>query len=345
MDPEPTQPSTQPLWNFLGTSKSTLPDTDDVICILSPATEPARKIVSSAARNSPSFILQNDLLPETANGVSGNFMQVDSRPSAQDGTSAPVKLYDGMVGVQDMPSDNLDLALRMTARVRDPNLGFVFGREPSKADIVLKTGSEDIRISGMHFRIYMNNNGILMIQDTSTNGTLVDGDLLPKPNRQQMLVHGTIIEVVTGAVKRTREMIKAKFIVALPFRPNPERYFTNLYRYLQGPNLHQNDHQQQNITAPPQNLAKHSSFDPQLFIAGTTRYAAGLDWNGDRKYNVIGEVGKGAFATVYKVATVSEGIVYAEKRLEKRAFVKNGMTDMKVNSELKIMKRLNHVRS
>ena len=345
MDLEATQPSTQPLWNLPGAARNDLSDTDDVICILTPASEPARKIVALAAKSSPLFILQNDLFLDTLEGDEDDVMQVDIAPSSEHEPITTAKAPGSTVGLADLLSENLDLALRTSARVRDPTLGFVFGREPSKSDIVLKAGLDDIRISGMHFRIYLNSNGILMVQDTSTNGTIVDGTLLQKPNAQRMLDHGTSIEVVVGSVKKTREMIKAKFIVKLPDRRErePERYVENLQRFLQGTIAHSDGKEQHTAKAPTQDIARLSSVDPLLFIAGTARHAAGFGWNGNGKYNVIGEVGKGAFATVYQVATIFEGIVYAEKRLEKRAFIKNGVTDMKVNNELEIMKRLNHV--
>lgn len=68
-----------------------------------------------------------------------------------------------------------------------------------------------------------------------------------------------------------------------------------------------------------------------------------MHWNGGEKYNVAGYIGKGAFAMVYKLATIDSGKVFAVKELEKRKFMKNGILDHKVNNELKIIRKLRHV--
>lgn len=56
----------------------------------------------------------------------------------------------------------------------------------------------------------------------------------------------------------------------------------------------------------------------------------------------IGQLGKGAFATVYQLATKMEGKLLAAKELEKRRFMKNGQLDKKIDNEMKIMKDLRH---
>ncbi|EHK98824.1 putative Serine/threonine-protein kinase RAD53 [Glarea lozoyensis 74030] len=66
------------------------------------------------------------------------------------------------------------------------------------------------------------------------------------------------------------------------------------------------------------------------------------EWQGGNKYNRVGTIGKGAFAVVYKVTTKSEGIPYAAKELEKRRFMKNGILDQKMETEMRIMSRITH---
>ena len=66
-------------------------------------------------------------------------------------------------------------------------------------------------------------------------------------------------------------------------------------------------------------------------------------WDGGKKYNVVGTAGKGAFATVLRIATKQEGHVYAAKEISKRQLMKNGIYDRKIDSELHIMQRLRHV--
>jgi serine/threonine protein kinase len=67
------------------------------------------------------------------------------------------------------------------------------------------------------------------------------------------------------------------------------------------------------------------------------------EWRGGTKYNKIGCIGKGAFAVVYKVTAKFDGVPYAAKELEKRRFMKNGVLDQKVDMEMKIMRKIQHV--
>lgn len=68
------------------------------------------------------------------------------------------------------------------------------------------------------------------------------------------------------------------------------------------------------------------------------------EWKGGAKYNKIGCIGKGAFAVVYKLTAKFDGIPYAAKELEKRRFMKNGILDQKVDTEMNIMRNIQHVR-
>ena len=67
-----------------------------------------------------------------------------------------------------------------------------------------------------------------------------------------------------------------------------------------------------------------------------------MKWDGGSKYNIIGMLGKGAFATVHQLATKMDGRLLAAKELEKRRFMKNGMLDKKIDNEMKIMQGLRH---
>lgn len=48
---------------------------------------------------------------------------------------------------------------------------------------------------------------------------------------------------------------------------------------------------------------------------------------------------------MYKVTHKYNGIPYAAKELDKRKFMKNGVLDQKVENEMNIMQRIQHVRS
>lgn len=67
------------------------------------------------------------------------------------------------------------------------------------------------------------------------------------------------------------------------------------------------------------------------------------EWKGSGKYNRGDRIGKGAFATVYKVTSKFDGRPFAAKELDKRKFMKNGVLDQKVENEMKIMQRAKHV--
>lgn len=82
--------------------------------------------------------------------------------------------------------------------------------------------------------------------------------------------------------------------------------------------------------------------------AGTERFNYGMRWNGKRagkpEYAPVAYIGKGAFASVYKLARRHDGTLFAVKEINNTAYAKKGVTGRKVDQELKIMQRLQHVR-
>lgn len=76
---------------------------------------------------------------------------------------------------------NLAIALRLSAKVKSPLQGFTFGRNAARCDFVL-VNDPCRRLSNVHFRIYINEYGVLMLEDTSTNGTIVD-NIVHKANK------------------------------------------------------------------------------------------------------------------------------------------------------------------
>ena len=78
-------------------------------------------------------------------------------------------------------------------------------------------------------------------------------------------------------------------------------------------------------------------------VAGTEPYHYGMQWNGGQTYKVTGYIGKGAFAAVYKLARRHDGEVFAVKEIGKTVLAKRGVIDRRVEQELAIMKRLEHV--
>ncbi len=197
MDEEATQPSTQPVFDprRQGLNNSGLNDRDrtDILCILHPNSTAALAVVAEASRCSPQHVLQNE-------GLSASFDE------AEDGA------FDGKE-VQ----HSRDLALRMSSKLRDPAMGFCFGRNKARCDIIIGSKEEIKRFSNMHFRIFINSGGILMLEDTSTNGTVVDGVLLggkrPEGLKTRMISASSIIQLVTSNAEE-----EIKFLVRFPPR-------------------------------------------------------------------------------------------------------------------------------
>ena len=68
-----------------------------------------------------------------------------------------------------------------------------------------------------------------------------------------------------------------------------------------------------------------------------------MHWNGGDKYNVIGYIGQGAFAMVYKLSSKQDGEVYAVKEIDKGKFAKGGSSAEKARKELDVIRNLQHV--
>jgi serine/threonine protein kinase len=313
---QPTQPATQQVLDprRLGRDNSGLSDGDvaDVLVVLHPATPTAIRIVEQAAEMRPQHVLFRNAL----DSMSGSLTDIEEQETIIINGDGERVGHSNRAGA--------DLALRMTSArtLRFKQLGFIFGRNPNSADIVFGQDSGK-RISNQHFRIYLNTDGILMIEDMSTNGTIVDDALLKckdkRFNKIRMLASGSIICIQSS---NDDEMIK--FIVRVPSRVSyMDRFRNNLRNFIAEctPGDDRN------------NVVERVS---KQYIGPT------MKWDGGVKYNIIGMLGKGAFATVYQLATKMDGRLLAAKELEKRRFMKNGLLDKKIDNEMKIMENLRH---
>lgn len=314
----------------MGRNNSGLNDEDiaDLICILHPCSPAAFRIVAHTANRSPRNVLQAHGYDNYNDGVSQAVLEEQETFILQTSRSAG-------------SAQAMDLALRFSANVIRPHLGFVFGRSVQACDVVLDTDTVK-RVSNVHFRIYLNDSGVLMLEDVSTNGTIVDDVVLRSKAGVQtrMLTAGAIIQIISP---KPEEVIK--FIVRIPNRDDHhEEYKANVERLLQQMATAEFEAQQQ---AGGQEIAKR--LRP---AAGTTPAAShripvsmsrfGMHWSGGDRYNVVGHIGKGAFAMVYQLATKNDGQIFAAKELEKRRFMKNGVLDRKIDNELQIMKAISH---
>ena len=249
MDEEATQQLTQQYVDPRRTgtkSLLSLQDEADVLCILLPASEAAIQTVDFVAETAPQHLLQNHSIagiPEARYTIQRGETRATSPGDARSNESdlASTTFEDGLS--PETLSSGRDIALRMSSKLLDPTRGFVFGRGPDVCDVVFKT--DQARASNKHFRIFLNRHGVLILEDTSTNGTYVDHTHLLEhrknrdperfPERsnppKQMLNNGSIIELPLETKKREAWM---RFIVRLPSRNQAlKQYQQNIAAYIQ----------------------------------------------------------------------------------------------------------------
>ncbi|RDA94136.1 hypothetical protein CP533_6541 [Ophiocordyceps camponoti-saundersi (nom. inval.)] len=236
------------------------------------------------------------------------------------------------------------IVLRLSAQIKNPEIGFAFGRNTGRCDIVFAHDPKR-RISNVHFCIYVNEYGNVMIRDSSTNGTAVD--------RQLLNGH---IRAATGSV--TKWVLSSGSIIRVPvheedrdliFRVRIPRRDAEYDRaYIEKVQQHFAKHPTQEANAGHVDLFKTPAepINPTTRPAGFRRkentVIMNREWTGSGKYNRTGIIGKGAFAVVYRVTAKYDGRPYAAKEIEKRRFIKNGMLEQKVENEMKIMRRVQH---
>lgn len=312
----------------MGRHNSGLSEADiaDVMCILHPCSPAAFKIVAATAERAPHNVLQNDGLHRYEDNLT---------PSELEEQETFILPRDTSI------QQAMDLALRFSAPAKSPQLGFVFGRNSDSCDVVLTTDTCK-RVSNVHFSIYINPSGVILLHDMSTNGTVVDEMLLRGKGQSspqtRMLNSGSIIQILSP---KAEEIVK--FIVRIPNREGHVSEFqANLEAHLKHVQATGAQNQDRGLlrrrpTAADPITQRGASLSGQLM-----HNAHGMHWSGGDAYNVVGLIGKGAFATVYQLATKSEGQLYAAKELEKRRFMKNGVMDRKLDNEMQIMKAIDH---
>ncbi|OSS49579.1 hypothetical protein B5807_06056 [Epicoccum nigrum] len=313
-----TQPSTQQVLDprRLGRNNSGLNDVDatDVIAVLHPTTPSAIKIVENAADRCP----QHVLLRNSPNHDSMNLSLTD----IEEQETIIINDKGERIGQSSRAGADLALRLSSASTLVYKSQGFIFGRNPNSSDIVFGQDSGK-RISNQHFRIYINLDGILMVEDMSTNGTIVDDQLLKSKdkrfNKIRMINSGSVL-----CIQSTNDAEMIKFIVRVPSRGSYRGRFDQKLKEFIADCAEGDDK-----TRVVQRIGKN--------FGATT-----MKWDGGTKYNIVGVVGKGAFATVHQLATKMEGKLLAAKELEKKRLAKSGNLDKKLNNELGIMQSLHH---
>ena len=377
-----TQPATQPFMDPRRVGKGqTLSEKEecDVLCILHPSSPAAYEAVKNVARTTPQHILQNEglsfLLDESIVENDGPTMPNDKSVGPENQSPADTDNEDSQPDVARSGRSMYDIALRFSSRLRDPCMGFTFGRNESRCDILLEDNRKiwPSKLSNVHFRIYLNQGGILMLEDTSSNGTFVDGTQLwgikartknpllqpDDANLQQrrMLSSGSIITFPDRESQATY-----RFLVTIPSRDRViDKWRHQLHRYtayIQQMERRKEVAMQANIDGNVM-VAPQMPLDPEFCCDSPpspppdhlVRLSAGSDggsnkfgmhWSGGEIYNVVGILGTGTFATVYKLATKRDGELFAAKQIDKRKVLRSG-GDQKVHNEIRIMQEAKHV--
>jgi hypothetical protein len=188
-------------------------DISDIICLLVPYSECARQELRRIAANASHHIVER---------------------ADVDGLNLDNSLEDGsrnFVGIQSDVGEP-HIAFRFSSQVKDPMQGFIFGRSPSRCDICLLNDPHR-RLSNVHFRIYLNEWGVLMLEDMSTNGTVVDQFLLRRKHSsaetKRTLSSGSEIKILMH-----EPLCDIVFLVRIPIRHGScqETYQRNLETYL-----------------------------------------------------------------------------------------------------------------
>ncbi|KAL5393805.1 hypothetical protein PMIN06_006788 [Paraphaeosphaeria minitans] len=310
-DTQPTQQVLDP--RRVGEDNSGVGDYDssDIILLLIAGSPAATKVVEQTALARDYHVLFHDM-----ESYVSNIEEQETIIIGDDGTPR------GKMSVQ--PPADLALRFSSISHLKQKFSGFVFGRNAHMVDIVFGQDSGK-RISNQHFRIYLNAEGLVMIEDLSTNGTRVDNTFLKSKDHraEKTRVLTSNSEIIIASSANDNEMIR--FHVRIPPRSSQAQiwnYEENKRNFMsecfQGKERDKVLRRQQQ---PYQNLMR---------------------WNGGHNYTIMGELGRGAFATVYKIAEKMDGTVLAAKELEKRRFMKDGRLDKNVENELSIMRNLKH---
>ena len=310
-----TQPCTQPL----GGVERPVADTRGILCVLYPTTECARSTVTRLLHTNREFVFVHNAATSKA----------PKMPTSDE------ELDDEMI---------LSIALRFRPGPKSPGEGFLFGRTHQRCDVVIGNVQNMRRISSIHFKIYVNDDHALMLEDMSTNGTYVDKVYLSaspvhslhaeKPmhlyTRVRQLNNGSEIHILKGKGPVDQVM---RFMVRIP-RSDGSGFIGD-----QDNNSTFNDTPQVQPTAGPSgylNFLKTRKTVPVL-VQGNQQ-----QWVMCPRYLLLDAVvGRGAFTTVHKAMRKGGKEVVAVKIIARRPIARN--VDRNKNTEVDILDQLVHV--
>lgn len=232
MEEQATQQATQPYMDLRRDGHLIMEneaDEGDVICILHSASVTACRAVELIAEATPQHILITRGIKQSKDQNPQAVVQEhDSKD--QDLTSLHSE-GSGKKAAGEKVVVSKDIALRLSSRLREPCMGFVFGRGTKKCDLTLsEEGEYGSRISSSHFRIFFNRLGVLMLEDMSTNGTYFNKERLAGIDKKRMITGGEIIEII--GLNGEADLCM-RFIVTIPLRHSDENAFAhNLPKYI-----------------------------------------------------------------------------------------------------------------
>jgi hypothetical protein len=200
----------------LGQGNSGFSDEDlaDICCILHPASIPAYKAAVEVHEDNPHHTLKCDSNVKIREKDTG-------------------RVHEGIdeVELESAGLESYDIVLRLSTKLKDPHGGYYFGRNKQRCDYPIGQHSETRRISNVHFRIYINEYGIIMLEDQSTNGTAVDGHLLRGKEKENGKEYRHTLEQGSVVVlTMTPPEVDYRFIVRIPKRDEDDElaYQNNL---------------------------------------------------------------------------------------------------------------------
>ncbi|PWW72300.1 Pkinase-domain-containing protein [Tuber magnatum] len=360
MDEEATQPATQPLPVHNGVAPSTVHGNylAGVLCLLHPSSPAAYSIVEKTAKVDPGVVLR---IPAAQVGRQSTTPEPGQHEEdEEDEEEQQTQLAPNQQGEPEV--SGLDIALRLSPGPKDPELGFVFGRNPARCDVVFSESNKSRRISNLHFRIYQNAQGVLMLHDSSTNGTWVDNVKLggvgadggKSTDNQRALFAGSVIHLAPGPKL-------LRFIVRIPTQDGTRLASERVPSPAGGESSIANvgiDPGPSPPFPPPKRLPKTTRSPVRPLAAdlrdpfkvhGKGRHTAKAvkyneyeGWDGGERYKFEGIIGKGAFATVRRAIDRRTGDAYAVKSIQKRAFAQSSDRQLGVRKEVEILEKLNH---
>lgn len=333
---EATQPCTQPL----GATKGNSGDTTGILCVLFPTSPAARHAVTLLQHSNQDFVFAQHATAPLATNISTV-------------TTSDEQLEDPEPKLHQDPQSH-SIALRFPPGPKDVNLGFCFGRNSQRCDIIMGENQPHRRVSNIHFRVFVNEQHILMLEDCSTNGTYVDDIFLgpvthsahgKKPEnlrpQSRQLGNGTQIQV-SKVTKDTKEEEEINFMVRIP-KANGNGFIGDGEDFSA---FDPNNLTQATATAGPSAYFAYINLPEQKERpdGGGDPPAVTQDqqWPGSNRFHLMDQIGHGNFATVKKAVRRNNGEPVAVKIITRRSLAMTSDRSTNCRKEVEILEQLKH---